>query len=153
MFLGLSFLVWRMGSRQVPPAKAFCPRSQDAFPGHLERGGKGCFSCLILSFREARGQCCHVCVGGWQDGDHPTKFSHPQPTAWWGEQESLGPLTINLRGARRRPGPRCILGRRRAAQDGRVPQPGPLTLTSESLKEEKRPFVFQRQEAVWLGST
>lgn len=99
---------------------------------------KGCFSCLILFFREARGQCCHVCVGGWQDGDHPAKFSHPQPTAWWAEQESLGHLTINLRGERRRPGPRCILGRRRVAQDGRAPQPCPLTLTSESLKEEKK---------------
>lgn len=51
-------------------AKAFCPRSQDVFPGHLEKGVKGCFSCLILFFR-GEGAVLHVCVGGWQDGDHP----------------------------------------------------------------------------------
>ena len=61
--------------------------------------------CVCVCMRTTRQ---FVCV--WQDGDHPAKFSHPQPTAWWGEQESLAHLTINLLRARRGPGPRYILG-------------------------------------------
>lgn len=127
------------GLRQVSPVQSILsPRLPSArLPWPPGKGGRVVSAALLCPPDRRRCSDALGVEGRGPPSRVPTRKAHE--IGGTGEQALLNGSDGNLRGARRRPGPRCIPGRRQAAQDRRAPPPCPAA--SQRIKEKKSPSL------------